>query len=431
MAARRLLKRLAIVLAVLAAAHIAWTHIEKRKFERRINDLRVAKQPLYTTDLATIPVPDEKNAAALLEEAAAWLEEHRDDGTEGDLRSSLEHGLVEHWEEYEWEEATAYLEKLAPYYAMLEEIPKRPRWWLDLRWEDGPATHVRAVGWTQEAFQYTRYRVACDPVEAGRTKRAARAAVFLLDFADRCELPFSIGHLVVEAVRDSDEILRLAEKQAGFDAHVFRKTVDPRLARALRQRGPPAAPFRQDRTGALWVLRAWLAGDAVEVPHLPEWDDRIERSILWRPILYRDARRTLDWFERLIACSGARPEDAYALGLQLWKEREETSFVWSLMRRISLVHNKLFLDYAASTARHRLTRVAMALLEYRQTHGEWPQDLAQLGKMPLDPYTEAPFLYERRGRGARIRPVRADDGGPDETLWQLLLMDHLAWSWEE
>ncbi|MHC4819297.1 MAG: hypothetical protein ACYTF8_14730, partial [Planctomycetota bacterium] len=67
--------------------------------------------------------------------------------------------------------------------------------------------------------------------------------------------------------------------------------------------------------------------------------------------------------------------------------------------------------------------------------GDWPQDLTLLGKMPLDPYTEAPFLYERRGRGARIRPVRSggddDDGVDEENLWQLLVWDHLAWSWEE
>jgi hypothetical protein len=434
-ARRRILKRVAIVVAVLVAAHIAWTYLEKREFERRIADLRAANQPIYTTDLATVPIPDEQNAAALLEQAAAWLEENRDTSRDQNLSFAFQPGAMEHWEEFEGEKITAYLEKLAPYYAMLDEIPKRPGWWLDLRWEDGPAVHVRAVGWVMEALEYVRYRVAFDPVEAGRTERAARAAVFLLDLADRCKLPFSIGHFTVESVRDSDEILRLAEKQPGFDARLFRKMVDPRLARTLGQRGPPTTPLRQDRTIALWILRSWLADDSIEIPNVADWDDRIERSVLWRPMLYRDACRTLEKFERVIACCGARPEDAYATGLRLWEEREETSVNWSLTRRTSLVHDDLFLEYAASTARRRLTRVAMALLEYRQTRGDWPQDLTLLGKMPLDPYTEAPFLYERRGRGARIRPVRSggddDDGVDEENLWQLLVWDHLAWSWEE
>ncbi|MHC4729986.1 MAG: hypothetical protein ACYS6Z_05245 [Planctomycetota bacterium] len=416
MASRRLLKRLAIVAAVLVAAHIAWTHIEKRAFKQRIIDLRVAKQPLYTTDLATVPVPDEKNAAKLLEEAAAWLEEHRDADGDGHLWYGLDSG-TEDWDEHERKQATAYLEKLAPYYAMLDEIPKRPRWWLDLAWEEGPGAAVSVIPQLQEAVEYTRYRVAYDLVEAGGTERAARASILLLDLVDRCELPFLIGHLVREFIRDSDEILRLAERQPGFDARLFREMVDPRLARTLRQLGPPAAPLKEERTIALWVVRAWLAGDGSS-------DDRIERNALWRPMLYRDASRMLDMYAQAIAACGVRPEDAHAIGKRLWEEGEEVPVVYSLTRMHGMLPGKLFKEYAASTAKRRLTRVVMALLEYRQTRGEWPQDLAALGRMPLDPYAGAPFLYERRGKGARIRPARPE-------TWELLLEDDLAWSWEE
>jgi len=418
MASRRLLKRVAVVVGVLAAAHIAWTYMEKRAFERRISDLRAAKQPLYTTDFATAPIPYLHNAAELLEQAAAWLEEHRDAEDDNHLWSGLDTG-TEDWVEKDWQRATAYLEQLAPYYAMVEEIPKRPRWWLDLDWEDGPGTGVHAIRWVREVDKYTRYRVKYDRVEARRTERAARAAVFLLDLADRCRFPFLIGHLVVETLRDSDAVLRLAAKQPGFDARLFRERVDPRLARTLRQRGPPAAPLREERTIALWVVRAWLAGDSIGFP-----DDRIERNALWRPMLYRDACRTLDMYKWAIAACGVRPEDAGAVRKRLWEEQEEVPAVCPLTAMHGVLPVRLFDQYIASTAKRRLTRVVMTLLEYRQTHGEWPQDLADLGKLPLDPYSDGPFLYERRGKGARIRSAHP---GP----WELLLMDRLAWSWDE
>jgi len=364
---RRILIRVGIVLAILGAAHIAWTYIEKRAFEQRIADLRAAKQPLYTSDLATVPVPDEKNAAALLEEAAAWLEEHRDTDRDLDLSSGLDKGAqycAEFWDEEDWEKITTYLEALAPYYAMVEKIPERPRWWLDLAWEDGPNARIRAIPQVTEVLEYTRYRVAFDRVEAGRTERAARAAVFLLDLADRCELPFALGHLVVESLRAPDEILRLAEEQPGFDARLFREIVDPPLARTLRQLGPPAGVVKHERTSALWVVRAWLAGDSTGL-----YDDHIERNALWRPMLYRDACRALDMLDRVVGACGTRPEEAHVVSERLWEEREEVSITCPLTRTFGLLSTKLFIEYTRSTAKHRMTRVVMALLEYRQTHG--------------------------------------------------------------
>jgi hypothetical protein len=247
----------------------------------------------------------------------------------------------------------------------------------------------------------------------------------LLDLADRCELPFMIGHLVRGVRRDSDRILRIAEKQPGFDARLFREIVDPRLAKAGRRLGPPATVLKEERTFALWVVRSWLSGDNVE--DLP---DDVPRNALWRPMFYRDACRMLDLYDRAIAECGVKPEDAQAIADRWRGEHEEVSVAYPLTRRHSALSGKLFKEYTAGVAKRRLTRVVMALLEHRQTHGEWPQDLTPLGDVPLDPYSGKPFLYERRGKGARIRPAH-DFGFTEGDIWESLLDEDLAWSWEE
>jgi len=73
-------------------------------------------------------------------------------------------------------------------------------------------------------------------------------------------------------------------------------------------------------------------------------------------------------------------------------------------------------------------RVAMALLEYRQREGKWPESLAALGDMPLDPYSGNPFVYERTESGARVRAAKEVKG---KDPWKVLEEeDDLAWTFE-
>ena len=63
----------------------------------------------------------------------------------------------------------------------------------------------------------------------------------------------------------------------------------------------------------------------------------------------------------------------------------------------------------------RLARVALAAAEHRATHGDFPASLDELAPMfpdgvPLDPFTDAPFVYERTATGVRI----ASQGRLDE-----------------
>jgi hypothetical protein len=69
---------------------------------------------------------------------------------------------------------------------------------------------------------------------------------------------------------------------------------------------------------------------------------------------------------------------------------------------VRLVHTALRTEAAA-----RLARVALAAADLRATHGDFPASLDELRPMfpdgvPLDPYTDAPFVYERTAAGVRI-----------------------------
>jgi hypothetical protein len=74
----------------------------------------------------------------------------------------------------------------------------------------------------------------------------------------------------------------------------------------------------------------------------------------------------------------------------------------------------------------------MALMEYREAEGGWPASLATLGKMPPDPFSGEPFLYELRGEGARVGAASGFSPGQplDEIDWDMNEHGYLAWTWD-
>ena len=79
----------------------------------------------------------------------------------------------------------------------------------------------------------------------------------------------------------------------------------------------------------------------------------------------------------------------------------------------------------------RLARVALAAAGFRATHGDFPVSIDDLRPMfpdgvPLDPFAEAPFVYERTATGVRIASTgRLADADPVDQ--QRLRDQGLAW----
>jgi hypothetical protein len=86
--------------------------------------------------------------------------------------------------------------------------------------------------------------------------------------------------------------------------------------------------------------------------------------------------------------------------------------------------------YAQTETRCRLARIALAAAEHRATRGDFPASLDDLkwafpDGIPLDPFTNAPFVYTRTDDGIRIAsPGRLADEAPvdDATLRELFLV---------
>jgi len=76
--------------------------------------------------------------------------------------------------------------------------------------------------------------------------------------------------------------------------------------------------------------------------------------------------------------------------------------------------------YCRTTAAVRMTRAGLALLQYRQAHGAWPQSLDALDlKKVIDPFSQQPLRYRAEGEGFLVYSVgedQKDDGGIAEPL---------------
>lgn len=409
---RAVLVVVAIALCLAIGLYLA-ASASRREFEARVAALRADGQPVRFEDLAEPPVPDAENAALLLQEAARLFDQRREGAPDwfDDETASPE----------ERERMRAHLASLAPAFALVEQAPSRPGWHVDRRWGEGPGYRSDDIAWLGTAGRHLLWRVQTDVDEEGRTERAARTAILLLDLGESARVPMLIGYLVREAVASTAvEVLRSAARQPGFDAALFRRLVDPPLARACRESGPPREAFAQERVFVIWLMDAIRSGR--ELPALDSGDLPLEGSPFSQPFLYRGANRYLDVCASAIALSG-RPEDAPQAAARLRTAGGEDGVSAAVASLFSRTAAAAFEAHARSAAIRRLARVAMALLEHRQREGAWPESLAPLGGMPDDPYRRAPFAYERTADGARV--WSGQDAPSDELEW-----DNLAWTFE-
>ncbi|MHC4819296.1 MAG: hypothetical protein ACYTF8_14725 [Planctomycetota bacterium] len=417
---RRFAKYLAIVAGLVCVFMLAvqlWLGGYEREFEARLDAIRQAGEPLEFADLAYPPIPDEQNAAILFAEAAAWLD-GQDDWCPCNLDS--EDSLPR--TEEERLRCHAYLETLEPYYELLKRVPTRPGWSVPHR-EGDEASNQPQASWMFSAAEYLRHRVELDPRDEGRTKRASEAALLLLDLGDRWQIPMGIGYLMDLTTKSSAGWILLAvQAKPGFDARLFRRLMDARLAAAEPKAGPPARILREERLFGLSAVRRWLAGERIEFLSKGR-RPLLRHTWIGRPFVYRDAVRYLDVIDAAIPLCDKTPEEAVDVAAELAGRNDGVDVLTARMQEHL---PRLFSWHTRTAASIRLTRVVMALLEYRQRHQAWPETLQALGPLPLDPFTGRPFVYERRAAGVRIH---AAPGATQD--WGDLECRGLAWSWEE
>ena len=193
---------------------------EEHRFEARVAALREEGAPVAPEDLKTAPVPDDRNAAKLLEEGERLLQVHREQ-EEFDIWF-LD---VENATPAERDRMRRYLEGLGPYFELLAQVPERPGWHVAFRWdEDSGWPGDDTYSWLQRAREHLLARVQLDEDLRGRTERAARTSVLLVDLAGRCQTRMLLGYFARSAQEcEPAAVLRVASRQFGFDAALFRK----------------------------------------------------------------------------------------------------------------------------------------------------------------------------------------------------------------
>lgn len=202
------------------------------------------------------------------------------------------------------------------------------------------------------------------------------------------------------------EALRFGIERGTLDAAACRAALDGPLAGTAFARLPAA--LQGERARAIDEYRSFVIAQV----------DTSRRALLAPSIVMQcEAMREIE------AVPSSRAAE------NLTKVRQVAERGGPLVIGLSSVVRKLWQCDAAT----RLARVALAVAEHRATHGDFPASLDELKPMfadgvPLDPFTDAQFAYERTAAGVRIASMGrlADEPALDDAtlrerclVWEL------------
>ena len=406
---------LLLPVALLVAVHAGWTLALKWQFEARLEELRAAGAPVDLLDLAPAPVPDEKNAAPLLDEAHRWYEEH----LAADEPAPWIHFPESDWDDEQRAELRAWLAKSGPYFDLLRRAAARPGLWVDRDWAAGIDMDAPLLPRMQTASHYVGARVRYGGHSA--TDQVACIAV-LLDLSAKMDRAFLIQALLRCQMNNTGaDLIQEIARAPGFDPQAALAILEPRLA-AADDLAFLTDALRNERALALSLTRRWLDGESPSVWALPfprhdsapAFEDRVITSWIFRPIVYRDGLKLLESMSEGLACLSLPAGEALD-----WTERLAASRECGFPYMVSSLFANLPWHAAKAAARHRATlrvaRTGLALLSLREQDGTWPESLDAVAalvdaKTLVDPFS-----------GQRLRYIpgeflEADAPFPDEQL---------------
>ncbi len=384
-------------LLVLLLAHQIWNAIERRRFEAAVELLRASGARLDQAEFADPIVPDEENAALLLQEGHEWLE--APSRREARLRAMP---LIppERWSPENRSEAQAYLAAVEPYFALLKRAAARPRWQVATDMTDPFGANYSVLRWLQSATDHISLRVFADDRPEGRTDRAVEMTLLGLDLWHPRRLRGLLA-IRLHSVRWGYVQCHLDHlaTQDGFDAAAFRRAIEPCLLADEPRAGWGADVMEFERAAALW-----LHGRALDGSAHPDLDRILPAYARWwiaRPWMYRDAIESLDLVDRVQRGLQGPPDDVPRI-LESMDARDSR---WiPVSRWLAARYRQDLRAYVSYVTEFRLLRIVMALLERKQATGAWPETLEALieGGNPLDPNSGTPFEYSLYEEGPSI-----------------------------
>lgn len=379
-----------VFLFVLGFAGVAtfrsFLHREKAAFEKRVDALREAGEPVSLTEIRNLEVPADQDARPLLEAVAAKVQALQAETPTPDYAS------------------------LVP---ELEKALARPR----CTWPPPPPEMPMSAA--DVSFIIYPIFVLREVVESGDGSLATARSALQMESLYRplgCCFPVLIRGGAVEVAGDA---LSTASQQPGFGASAVRKEFADRFVSFERSLDVRAI-LSSERAAMIEYVRHWEEFGNVEFSSFgrgPEWWDDLYQTPLWEPVVFRDASRMLDlWAEGMRRATGV--SGSVHADLARWREEQTENSAHPMASSACWFPERVVGSLLRMLSRSRQTRIALAVWEFQARTGEYPKSLDALefeDGVPEDPITEGPFEYERAQSRATLTG-KSFDGEP--AVWK-------------
>jgi hypothetical protein len=422
-------------LALAAVAWLAWYGLAWWQLDRLKEEIRAKGIPMTEAEVLPARIPDEENAAPLLQRAeAVWREiKSREDFIDARLRSLAPELAPEKFDRERLAQLTAQMQwpEMQEFFRLMREAVRRPAAVPERDSSKGYVTETGLLNPLFAAVQFSGAKAWLAAKEGNQSEAAedvlttARLASFGLrhDFLLGWMIGVSFDQMAIGAAQSV-----MAELPAGsFRMQDWQALADLWARHAAEARADLVRTMDGERVLlGMWFFERVLAGRISlmqEIAKSPNVMPSDEAGLArWIGGLYVTALAPLlvsDYAAYLRLMVSVR--EALSNG-QTGKPREE-SFVrsvprWALLARTTAPSYdrmpKLLEEYEVSL---QLARLGLALEDFRSREGKYPASLQDLGlpdERITDPFSGRPFIYHTENNNVLVYSVgfdRKDDGG--------------------
>jgi len=454
------------LIGVALLAHAVATVVTGRRLAHEIALIRASGAPVTMLEAAPPPVPDDRNAAILYEEAFRRLPElvpQRDEETRQitaflalkDCRAR-EFTYIYRGQTLKAsvQAVQQILSRHAPLFPLLERAAARPACRFPVNWEAGAAALFPHFAKMRAASRMLAAKAIMD-ARHGDSSKALNDIALIFRISDHISAePTLIGQLVriacqAIAVNTLSRVLEIAPPSTPQARQMF-----DALGR-IDEISPFTHALEGERCFGLWAFDALRRDPAWAAEMFQDFADRriaaghglrervIARLLMlaWLPFLNQDEVLYIRRMNSVVGLSRLAFREAKQESEALERCAQGLPKYALLARILPQVFFRAVDARDRATARIGLAQCGMALRAYQEAMGRYPASLKELrGRiswpLPADPFSGQDFIYRKTGAGYliySIGPNMKDEGGkglasfrgppgkepPDDIVWRM------------
>lgn len=419
---KRILTGLGIFVVALAVIYAILLVRATTKLRQAYATLAAQQRPMRIEEIVPPQVPDSENAAVLYQSAVLLLKSQP--AGDKSLFERLTNGRARPKTKAEINELIAQ-EAVTKAVSLIEQGTRRPMCWFD-RNDTSDLDITRMPQMEEEGLAYVLRDRAQFEIEAGHWDKAWDLILTQLRFASSLRwipVPRTQGlrqNRIARVCRTIQELCETApadreQYQALEDLLKQQDDVKPFIRALDAERLLIGERYfrlsRDELSKVLWKQMGGGGGDALPLPVVKALHRLAFNLLAFKPRLVADHAaylRLMGKRVQLLQGPYRDPQEAKQfLNLSHWNALAE------MLASSGGYERRGYSGFAATL---RLTRAGLALLQYQQAHGAFPETLEALGLEGLiDPYTEEPLHYRREGQGFVIYSVGEDRKDNDGT----------------